>query len=150
MTKEKTETPTYDGAWPPFVPIFYEHKQAKWRRVRASNNFQFSEQNCPEWKEASNCRRQWRGQLILRLLLNQLCRSLNDFHSNQLRLLFIHILWCVKNISGSTETLFRISTTWCSYWDFCQIPLRIILEVLIIFNLIYLRSTSIILFSNSW
>ena len=57
------------------------------------SNFQRS----PEWKEASNCCRQWRGQLILRLLLNQLCRSLNDFHSNQLWLFFIHILWCVSS-----------------------------------------------------
>ena len=34
-------------------------------RVQASNNFQFSAQNCAKWKEASNCYRERRGGLTL-------------------------------------------------------------------------------------
>ena len=32
---------TWVRAWPPFVEIFLERTQEKWRRVRASNSFQF-------------------------------------------------------------------------------------------------------------
>ena len=79
-----------------FVHKYFNwYTQAKWRRVRASNNFQLLAQNCPEWIEASNYYRRWRGRFTLRLLLHRLCISLNDFHSNQFDISswYFHVLW---------------------------------------------------------
>ena len=52
--------------------------------------FPFSAQNCPKWKEASNCYRERREGLTLKGCLFISCICLNDFQSDQLRYFFIH------------------------------------------------------------
>ena len=98
------------------IEFFYEQTQETQISVQASNNLQFSVQNCPKWKEASNCYRERRGGLTSCFAM----RKLKIFHA------------------GSTETIFRISTS-CSCWDLWQIPLQIVLEALFIFNTIYVH-----------
>ena len=123
-----------------FAEIFCEQTQETRTRVYASNNFQFSTQNCPEWKGASNCCRERRGGLTLRLPLQLLISCV-----------YVWMIFTATNSSsifcdaqeeifhaGSTEITFRISTN-CSCWDLWHIPLQIVLQALVIFNMIYVH-----------
>ena len=66
--------------------IFHEQTQETRTRAQASNNFQFSTRNCPEWKEASNCYRERRG-LTFRLPLHV---YMFEWFSQQPTLTFLH------------------------------------------------------------
>ena len=99
---------------------------------------QFSAQNCSEWKEASNCYRERRR------IDSNYCLSIsweyNDFRATNFDISSSRLCDAQVKIfhTGSTETIFGISTN-CSCWDLCQIPLQIVLEVLFIFNMIYVH-----------
>ena len=68
------------------LKFLYEQTQETRTRAQASNNFQFSRLNCPEWKEASNCYRERRG-LTFRLPLHV---YMFEWFSQQPTLTFLH------------------------------------------------------------
>ena len=120
---------------------FLMNKRRKTRtRAQASNNFQFSTRNCPEWKEALNCYRERRRGLTFRQPLHVYMFA---WFSQQPTLTFLHPHFAMGKLkysmqAGSTETIFRISVNW-SCLDFWQIPLQIVLEALLIFDMIYVH-----------
>ena len=65
-----------------------------------------------------------------------------EWFSQQATLTFLHPWFCDEQVkifhAGSTETIFRISANY-SCWDFWPLSLQIVLDVLSIFNMIYVH-----------
>ena len=98
------------------------NKRRKTRtRAQASNNFQFSTRNWPEWKEALNCYRERRLGLTFRQPLQSLHVYMFEWFSQRPTLTFLHPHFAMGKLkyshAGSTETVFRISAN-CSCLDF--------------------------------
>ena len=80
--------------------FFFEQTQETRTRAQASNNFQFSTRNCPEWKEASNCYRERRG-LTFRLPLHV---YMFEWFSQQPTLTFLHPCFAMSRLLTNSVT----------------------------------------------